>query len=82
MSKRDPIAYIFDASEHCPDCTEKRFGRDADGYIASHDTDGNYPIDSGGNEVGVVAPWEAFEDRDMSCGTCGELINECEEDTQ
>ena len=82
MRKHDPIAYIYEASEHCPDCAEKRFGRAADGFIAGQDASGNYPCDCEGNEVGVVAPWDAFEDRDMSCGTCGELINECEEDTQ
>ena len=76
MSKRDPIAYIYEASEHCPDCAESRFGR-ADGFIAGADANGHNPIDREGNEVGVVAPWDAFEDRDMSCGTCGVLIHEC-----
>ena len=77
MSKRDPIAYIYEASEHCPDCAEKRFGRTFNGTIAGPDADGTYPSDREGNEVGGVMPWDAFEDRDMSCGTCGVLINEC-----
>lgn len=100
----DPIAYVYDADEHCPDCTFKRFGhtwrvRDADRILSGEhllfkdyvkamdyaDAHG-FPIygpfiaegdkDSEGNEVGAV--FDAFEDRDMVCGTCGELIHEVE----
>ena len=68
----DPIAYTYEASEHCPDCAFARFGRDQYGFVPEDATDGE------GNPIGAVAPWEAFEDRDMSCGTCGALIHEYE----
>jgi hypothetical protein len=61
----DPIAYTYEASEHCPACAVARFGNDAEG------------TDNEGNDVGAV--FEPFEDRSMSCGTCGESINELDD---
>jgi hypothetical protein len=59
-----PIAYTFEASEHCPVCTAARFGVDSEGWIPEDATDGE------GNPVGAVAPWDEW-DRAMTCGTCG-----------
>ena len=67
----DPIAYTYEASEHCPDCAQARFGLDADGFITGTDNDEN--------PVGAVFSWDAFEDRDMVCGTCYEVIHELQE---
>ena len=62
----DPIAYTYEASEHCSDCAQARFGLDDRDEITGTDNDGN--------EVGAV--FDAFEDRDMVCGTCRQMINE------
>ena len=71
----DPIAYVYEADYHCESCAEKRFGRDSDGWITG--------VDSEGNEVGVVAPWDewysGYDDSGkavLACGTCGEVIEE------
>lgn len=68
----DPIAYTYEASEHCPDCAEKRFGR-----CEEHQQIACCVEDDEGNEPGAVAPWDEW-DRDMVCGTCGEVIREFE----
>lgn len=66
----EPIAYTYEASEHCADCAEKRFGRNERGFIAEEATDNE------GNPVGTV--FSPFEDRDMVCGTCGDIIHKIE----
>ena len=66
----EPIAYIYEASEHCPACAFLRFGRDEHGTVPEAATDRE------GNFIGAVFRWDAFDDRDMSCGTCGTLIHE------
>ena len=35
--------------------------------------------DNDKNPVGAVFSWDAFEDRDMVCGTCYEVIHELQE---
>lgn len=71
----DPIAYTYEADFHCPGCAEARFGRGADGFIASESTD------SEGNPVGVVAPWDEWWSGDsdaetaLYCDTCGGEID-------
>lgn len=72
MPGHEPIAYVYDADHHCPECAEERFGRDAHGDITG--TDGE------GNEVGIIAPWDdswadnaRYEGRRITrlgCGTC------------
>lgn len=78
----DPIAYTYEADHHCPGCTEARFGRSEDGWIAGENEDGSYPVDGEGNPVGVVAPWDEWwepsldEPQTLVCGTCGGEIDE------
>jgi hypothetical protein len=72
--KHDPIAYIYEADHHCPECAEKRFGRDADGWIAGGAIDGE------GNPVGVLAPWDEWQQFDgenetLGCSDCGTVID-------
>ncbi len=72
--KHDPIAYIYEADHHCPRCAFKRFGADADGWIAGD------AIDREGNTVGVLAPWDEWqcfdgENETLGCGTCGDVID-------
>ena len=69
----DPIAYTYEASEHCPECAFKRFGIDEYGTVPED------VIDREGNPIGAVAPWQAFETRSMVCGTCYKIINELDE---
>jgi len=69
----DPIAYTYEGDTHCPDCTLDRFGYGADGFIGSDS------VDSEGNPVGAVAPWEEWP-HGITCGTCGEVILESEDD--
>ena len=71
MGSHDPIAYTYEASEHCEDCAERRFGRDDRGDIVG--------VDNEGNEVGVIAPWDEVL-RTLVCGTCGAVIMEVDED--
>lgn len=74
----EPIAYTFDADYHCPDCTLKRFGRDADGWIAGD------AEDSEANPVHAVAPWDEWWDptvdvtQTLTCGTCHGVIDTME----
>jgi hypothetical protein len=65
----NPIAYTYEASEHCPACAEARFGTDERGDIASG------VLDNEGNEPGAVFSWDEW-DRALTCGTCGEAITE------
>jgi hypothetical protein len=67
----EPIAYTYEASEHCTDCATARFGEDTNGYVPE------IAQDSEGNTVGAV--FDPFEERDMVCGTCHDLINKIHE---
>lgn len=62
-----PVAYTYDAAEHCPGCTAERFGVDADGWIPES------ARDSEGNPIGAVAPWDEW-DRDLVCDDCFGVI--------
>lgn len=87
MSDYDPIAYTYDADYHCPGCAESRFGRDpVYGSIAI--TSAGVPcLDSEGNEVGAVAPWNEWWEpleplpQVLSCGTCLSEITTLEGET-
>lgn len=86
MTSHDPIAYTYDADTHCPPCAEARFGRCRDGWIACPDGHRGLPaaMDSEGNTVGVIAPWDEWCDPDapgeqaLVCGTCGGVVREHE----
>lgn len=70
----EPIAYTYEADYHCPTCAEQRFGRDAEGFIGVHD------LDNEGNPVGVVAPWDEWQNYEgdcehLACGDCLEIID-------
>ena len=53
-----PIAYVYDADLHCPDCTPMAYrGDDA--------------IDRRGNPVGVMSPWD---DDHYDCDDCGKAL--------
>lgn len=72
----NPIAYVYEADYHCPACTEERFGRGTDGYIASD------AVDSEGNSVGAVFSWDEWwepsspEPETLYCGDCfGEIAH-------
>lgn len=76
-----PIAYTYDADYHCPACTGRRFGVDAEGWIPQDATD------SEGNPVGAVAPWDEWQnfgggDETLVCGTCGGIIDEWEDELE
>lgn len=80
MGSHDPIAYTYDADHHCPTCTEERFGRTDDGFIAGQNDDGSESTDSEGNRVGVIAPWDEWCSGEpgcetLVCGDCGEVID-------
>lgn len=66
----DPIAYTYEADWHCPDCAIERFGREPGTSWVRDDA-----IDSEGNPIGALAPWDEVLDS-LYCGTCGELIYE------
>ena len=65
----DPIGYTYEADVHCPSCTEAKFGRGADGFIASD------AVDSEGNSVGVIAPWDEGTPFGEYCADCGVEIS-------
>lgn len=72
--KHDPIAYVYEADHHCPDCTYARFGADDDGWIAMKD--GEPCVDGEGNPVGALAPWDEWQCFDgerevLGCSDCG-----------
>lgn len=77
-----PIAYTYEADYHCPDCTEDRFGRTDDGFIAGQNDDGTEATDGEGNPVGAIFSWEASEwaDTGMHCGDCLTEIVEADDD--
>lgn len=70
-----PIAYTYEASEHCPTCAAARFGVDEDGWIPED------ARDSEGNPVGAVAPWDEWE-RSLVCGTCFGVIREHDDEEE
>ena len=77
----DPIAYTYEADHHCPGCAEARFGRTDDGFIAGENEDGSVATDTEGNPVGVIAPWDEWEQgtgetETLACGTCHGVIEE------
>lgn len=63
-----PVAYTYEADIHCPDCTEMRFGRNKDGYIALTDN-GAAIEDNEGNGVGAIFIWDEYHEE--WCGDCG-----------
>lgn len=68
-----PIAYTYEANHHCEHCAFKRFGRNDQGDIVGTDREGN--------PVGVIAPWDEWqqdltEPQTLACGTCGVVIEE------
>lgn len=70
----DPIAYTYEADYHCPECAFARFGRDEHGFVPESAQDGE------GNGVGVLAPWDEWQQFDgeveiLACGTCGKEID-------
>lgn len=76
--KHDPIAYVYEADHHCPECTYKRFGADDEGWIAMQD--GEPCVDGEGNPVGVLAPWDEWQSFDggletLACADCGYVID-------
>ena len=68
-----PIAYTYDAAEHCPVCAARAYGVESEsGFIPET------ARDSEGNPIGAVAPWETDEDdalRGLYCDTCGGEIS-------
>ena len=67
----DPIAYTYDAAEHCPACARARFGSDDHGFVPED------AEDSEGNGIGAVFGWDEIEpDRGLYCDTCGAEIVE------
>jgi hypothetical protein len=67
-----PVAYAYEASEHCPRCTALRFGVDrATGFVPEA------ARDSEGNPIGATAPWSETDDLyGTTCDTCGDVIHE------
>lgn len=63
-----PVAYVYEADLHCPECAAKRFGVDEHGTIPED------AIDREGNGVGAVAPWEPWDTHHWPCGTCGVVV--------
>ena len=63
----DPIAYVYEASEHCVSCALARFGKDENGFVPED------AEDNARNPVGAIFPWDEW-DRDLTCGTCYESI--------
>jgi hypothetical protein len=73
--KYDPIAYIYEADWHCPECAIFRFGAEP-GYPWVIDG----ARDDEGNFVGVVAPWDEWwqgygENESLGCADCGRVID-------
>lgn len=84
----EPIAYTYEADTHCPACALARFGRTADGFIASEDADGEPCRDAEGNGVGAVFGWDEWHSHAepdteppyvLACGTCHAEIERCDE---
>ena len=78
--KHDPIAYTYEVDVHCPACTFKRFGADSDGWIAMH-PEFSVPLTDGeDNPVGVIAPWDEWQQFDgenetLACSDCGAVLD-------
>jgi len=75
----DPIAYTYEADHHCPGCAFAAFGRDEHGFVPED------AVDSEGNPIGAVAPWDEWYEigegnQTLVCGTCGGVIETYEED--
>lgn len=71
----NPIAYTYDAAEHCPACAFEAHGQDEHGYVPES------AIDSEGNPIGAIAPWDELH-RDLVCDDCGGLIAELDYDDE
>lgn len=76
-----PIAYTYDADTHCPPCALARFGR-GDGQFIGTLANGDPALDSEGNPVGVIAPWDEWCEPSepgtatLRCGTCEGVIEQ------
>ena len=69
-----PIAYTYEAAEHCPSCAARRFGvDDATGFIPEAATD------SEGNGIGAIAPWDETFGLG-SCDDCGATLYDSPEE--
>lgn len=73
------LAYTYEADYHCPSCATERFGLDEHGFVPVD------ALDAEGNPIGALAPWEEWQQYDggreiLACGTCGDVIDEYEED--
>ena len=61
-----PIAYTYEAAEHCPVCTARAHGVDPDtGFVPES------ARDSEGSPIGAVAPWDEVGTQGIYCDTCG-----------
>ena len=78
MPGHDPIAYIYEADYHCPECSIARFGQDTSHY------GGNWPaedaVDSEGNGIDIVAPWDEWWNigdgpQTLGCADCGKELD-------
>lgn len=74
-----PLAYTYEADYHCESCAAERFGYDDEGHIVG--------IDSEGNMIGVIFPWDEWWANDahegnsravLACGTCLDVIETME----
>jgi hypothetical protein len=61
----DPIGYTYDADVHCPGCAIKRFGKEPGRPWVREDA-----VDSEGNPVHPIAPWDETAEGGEYCGTC------------
>jgi len=62
---RDTIGYTYDADVHCPGCAIARFGQEPGHYWVREDA-----VDSEGNPVHPIAPWDETSEEGEYCGTC------------
>jgi hypothetical protein len=65
----DPIGYTYEADTHCLGCAFNLFGMDSHGFVPED------AVDSEGNGVGAIAPWDEWEG-ELYCGTCHGPIND------
>ncbi len=78
LGRQDTIAYIYEESIHCIECTERRFGRDDAGNVTG--------AGGQGHPAGELAPWDEWWDATsptcqfLMCGTCETLIDESHDD--
>jgi len=59
------IAYVYEASLHCPKCAEKRFGR----ALQNPET-----RDAEGNPLGAVFAWNTLPEELAYCDDCMEPL--------